>query len=366
MRKFNAENERLKRRYFTYLGEAQRYDKASVDAVAKSLSRFEEYSKFRDFKLFNINVAVAFKRHLAQQTNARTGETLSKSTLHHTLSALRNFFHWLAGQPGFRARLSYDDANYFNLSEKDVRVAQAQREPRSPTLEQVLAVVRTMPADTVLERRDRAIIAFTMITGVRVGALISLRMKHVDLDAGTVTQDAREVRTKNSKTFTTGFFPVSEELREIVTQWIKELRQDLCWGQDDPIFPATDSLRGNDGLFRPIGLKREHWATSEPVRGIFREAFAAVGLPYFNPHSLRKTLALIGERRCNTVEKMKAWSQNLGHDRVQTTLSSYGTLSTTRQIELIASMSREPGSDAGLETLAKQLVEAARAQAGRN
>lgn len=365
MRKFNAENERLKRRYFTYLREAQRYDEASVDAVAKALSRFESYSKYRDFKLFNINLAVAFKRHLAGERNARTGEALSKSTLHHTLTALRNFFHWLAGQPGFRARLSYEDANYFNLSEKDVRVAQAQREPRSPTLEQVLAVVRAMPADTILERRDRALIAFTMITGVRVGALISLRMKHVDLDAGAVTQDAREVRTKNSKTFTTCFFPVSGELREIVNQWIKELRQDLHWGQDDPIFPATDILRGNDGLFRSIGLKREHWATAEPVRQIFRGAFAAVGLPYFNPHSLRKTLALIGERRCNTAEKMKAWSQNLGHDRVQTTLSSYGNLSTNRQIELVANMSRDPGIDPELESLALQFVEAARAHAAR-
>jgi integrase len=221
-----------------------------------------------------------------------------------------------------------------------------------------------MPADTILQRRDRAVIAFTMITGVRVGALISLRMKHVDLDAGTVTQDAREVRTKNSKSFTTGFFPVSVELKEIVSRWIAELRENLCWGQDDPLFPATEILRGNDGLFRPIGLKREAWATAEPVRKLFRDAFAAVGLPYFNPHSLRKTLALIGERRCNTAEKMKAWSQNLGHDRVQTTLSSYGTLSVPRQIELVSAMSRDPGANASLESLAMQLVEAAKAQTG--
>jgi hypothetical protein len=35
-------------------------------------------------------------------------------------------------------------------------------------------------------------------------------------------------------------------------------------------------------------------------------------LPYFNPHSFRKTLALLGGRICKTPEEYKAWSQNLG------------------------------------------------------
>jgi hypothetical protein len=35
---YNAENERLKRRYFAYLKEAKRYSESSIDQVAKTLA----------------------------------------------------------------------------------------------------------------------------------------------------------------------------------------------------------------------------------------------------------------------------------------------------------------------------------------
>ena len=104
MKTHNAENERVKRHYLTYLKEAKRYGEASLDGVAKALHRFESYTRFRDFRSFRIEQAVAFKRHLAGQVNARTGERLSKATLYSTLTALRNFFHWLAGRGSRVAR----------------------------------------------------------------------------------------------------------------------------------------------------------------------------------------------------------------------------------------------------------------------
>src|ERR1700730_13161711 len=99
----NPDNERIKRRYFAYLKEAKRRGEPSVDAAAKALNRFEVHTRFRDFKAFHYEQAVAFKRHLAEQSNMRTGARLSKATLHSTLAALKAFFLWLAGQPGYRS-----------------------------------------------------------------------------------------------------------------------------------------------------------------------------------------------------------------------------------------------------------------------
>lgn len=48
----NANNERIKRRYFAYLKEAKRHSEPTVDAVAKPLSRFESHTKHRDFKAY--------------------------------------------------------------------------------------------------------------------------------------------------------------------------------------------------------------------------------------------------------------------------------------------------------------------------
>ena len=61
MIKHNAINERIKRQYFIFLKEAKRQNEASVDGVAKSISRFESYTKYRDFKAFHFEQAVGLK-----------------------------------------------------------------------------------------------------------------------------------------------------------------------------------------------------------------------------------------------------------------------------------------------------------------
>lgn len=356
----NANNERIKRRYFSYLKEAKRYNEASLDIVAQALHRFESYTRKREFKAFHIEQAVAFKRHLSEQVNVRTGEPLSKATMLSTLNALKNFFHWLAGQPGFRSRLSYADADYFNLSEKETRVARAKREPRVPTLDQIRHVIGSMPAHTEIELRDRALIAFTLLTGTRDRAIASLQLKHVDFEQGCVIQDARDVQTKFSKTFTTWFFPVGDETLAIVEQWVEYLLSQELWGRDDPLFPATRVAVGEDHKFGAVGLDRRHWRDAGPIRRIFKEAFERAGLLYFNPHSFRKTLALLGEQLCRTPEEFKAWSQNLGHEQVLTTFTSYGSVAASRQAEIIRSMAAPKDDEPDLERLAQQLMQAAR------
>ena len=100
---YNAANERIKRHYFTFLAEAQGHSEQTIDAVAKSIARFETY--------------------------ARSGPN---------------------------------------------------------------------------------VVAFTILTGARDGARASFKLRHIDIADGKIDQDAREVRTKFSKSFvTTGPHPVS-------------------------------------------------------------------------------------------------------------------------------------------------------------
>jgi integrase len=338
MTSYNAANERMKRQYFAYLTEAQGHGEQTIDAVAKAIARFEAYTRYKDFKTFHIEQAKAFKRDLAEQRADRSGEPLSKATLYATLTALKRFFVWLAGQPGYKSRICYSDAEYFNLSTKETRIAKATRPARVPTLEQIRHVIQNMPAATDIEQRNRALIAFTILTGARDGAIASFKLRHIDLADGKIDQDAREVRTKFSKSFVTAFFPVGDDIRAVVGDWVQYLRRDKLWGLDDPLFPATLVAVGDDLRFEAAGLDRKHWSNAGPIRTIFKEAFAAVGFPYFNPHSFRKTLALLGGELCKTPEQYKAWSQNLGHEHVLTTFTSYGDVSSQRQAEIIRGM----------------------------
>ena len=160
MAKHNAANERIKRDYLAYLKEAKGRDEATIDRVAASLARFEDSTGRKDFKRFHREQAVAFKRRLGEASNAKTGERRSKATIQSTLRDLKAFFFWLAHLPGFKSHIAYADADYFNMSDKDLAIARASRERAVPSLEQVAAVLAAMPAAKSAFLRSPRCIAF--------------------------------------------------------------------------------------------------------------------------------------------------------------------------------------------------------------
>lgn len=357
MKKHNTNNVRAIRSYCVFLKEAKRHSDASVDGVTKAINRFEEYTKYKDFKQFHFQQAVGFKKHLMAQKNVVTDKPLSKATLNTTLCHLKAFFQWLALQSGYRSRINYSDTEYFNLSEKDARIANAKRKRPVPTVEQVNQVLEAMPCMTSVEMRDQALVAFTLLTGARDSAVASLKLKHIDIAEQSLYQDAREVNTKFSKTFTTYFFPVGELSLQIFTEWVSYLTKELSFGPDDPLFPKTKVKNSPSRKFEAMGLQREHWTTAGPIRRIFKQAFKLADLPYYNPHSFRNTLVRLGEKLCSNAEEFKAWSQNLGHEGVLTTFYSYGDVADYRQAELLKKLA-QPRTEATpeMEALIQQTM----------
>jgi hypothetical protein len=120
-------------------------------------------------------------------------------------------------QPGYKSRLKYSDAEYFNLSGKDARVATARREQRAPTLEQIRHVIGAMPSATELDCRNRTLIVFTlrgllpdrsMLMGaiVIIDKSISLRTRipgNGEALFGRLEVEARDFGPKSSATFVT-------------------------------------------------------------------------------------------------------------------------------------------------------------------
>jgi hypothetical protein len=90
-----------------------------------------------------------------------------------------------------------------------------------------------------------------------------------------------EVKTKFSKSFTTWFFPVGDDIHQIVVDWVNYLRREKLWGRDDPLFPATKIVVGDRRHFEASGPDRKHWSSAGPIRAIFKGAFAAAGLPSY-------------------------------------------------------------------------------------
>lgn len=334
MRKLNEENERIKRRYLQYLKTAKRKDVSTVLKAAEGILRFEASTGYASFKKFRIEQVIKFQDRLNDATNKATGKPLSKSTIRSILSANKGFVFWLADPTGYKSRIRHSDADYFNMNAKGARVASAVRETPYPSMEMARHAFSYMPEGTETERRNKALFAFFMLTGARDGAVASLRLKHINMIDGCVYQDAREVKTKNSKTITTFFLPVDPEYLACFNNWVTYLRKDKLFGPDDALFPPP-RIGQVDGSFTVTGLKRETYQNANAIRAAIKEAFTRADLPPFTPHAFRKTLVKWADITYPTRQAFKAFSQNIGHSSVITTVSAYCPISSEEQGALI-------------------------------
>ena len=330
----NEKNERLKRRFLEYRKFARQLSDKTLDREIAALERFDVWNGRKDFARFRIEQAMGFRTHL-EQSKTKTGKPLGKSTMRSVLATLREFTLWLSQQDGFRSRIRAADADYFNLSRRDEAEARAAPPRPAPSINQAKRALALMPNATPHQKRDKAVFALLCLTGVRVAALVSLKIKHVDLEEQSVTQNPREVATKFGKVIDTFFAKGFDDAETAVADWMTYCDEVAFYGPDDPLFPATAIAAQSNSGFAASGFTREHWKTTEPVRKIVRIAFEAAGVPNYGPHAFRHMLARHAARHCTSVAELVATSQNLGHTDVLTTLRSYGQISRDEQRRLI-------------------------------
>jgi integrase/recombinase XerD len=358
--KNNPQNDRAKRDYLIWLKEAKQRSPATVEQSRHAIDRLETYTGFKNFGTFNKEQALGFKRALLSTLAARSGKPISIATVHHTLQAMKDFLAWLHGRPGYRRRINPADIAYLSLTIGEERQAHATGPKVYASLEEYRTALFAMPANTPIERRNQALLALMLLTCMRDGAAASLKLHDFSIERCQVFQDPRHVNTKFRKTIETDFYPVGDDVTRIIVEWVKLLAVDLKFGPDDPVFPKAKVAADSRRNFAVLGLSREHWSNASPIRKIFKEAFARVGLPYVPPHSIRDTLTQLAYRLELTPEQFKVWSQNMGHDKPLTTLNSYGHVTSDRKAEIMTGLRRgqprtEP-DDATTTSIARKVV----------
>lgn len=330
----NPSNERLRHAYIEHLRDARKHSDKTIDGAMRHLTELERFMSSKDFATLTKSQGKQFSDHLHQRPSKAGAETLSDSSIVHTLSDLKAFFDWLTTTKGWKVYA--ESIARLTPSRRVLMGLKTKPDKAPPTPGQIRQTLNAMDDLTAVGRRDRALVAFIYLTGMRIGAVISLRCKHVKLAECQVLQNAREVNTKFGKNMLTSWFPVGEDIKQIVVAWLKE-RLESGARPDAALFPAK--LR-----YRLPGAKTAEkdsfWKTSEPAREVFRAACQKADIQYINPHSTRDTLMLLGLEMCATWEELKAWSQNLGHEKFDTPLVHYGKLDTNRQNTLIQGLVR--------------------------
>ncbi len=347
----NSANEKIKRRYFSWLRGAKGYSEQTVVAIERALHQFELFTEYKDFKTFCERQATGFKTWLDAQR--RNGRPLSNTTKYHTLRHLNAYFSWLATQPGFRSRISLDAVSFLSLDRRTVREVLSPRPHRFPSLEQVTGLVMSIKGISEIDRRDRALISFLLLTGMRYQAVCSLSLGCFDAKRLVVFQDPRRgVHTKGGKAITTWILRFNEDLVKCVVDWADYLSQKRQFGPSDPFFPRTAIRQVEDGYsFQACGVEPVFWSGGNSIREILKTRTNDAGLPYFQPHSFRHAACQLALKLSKSPEELKALSQNFGHEQVTTTLRSYGTLDQERVADLISSLDFNSDAPRGSESV---------------
>lgn len=338
MAKVNVKNERVKRSFFRYLKNADGCCDSTINSIENAILLWQEFSKNEDFKLYNIDKAIEFKKWLVKRECR--GKQISPVTYYTYLRYLRKFFGWLVRETGYKSHVKPNAVDYLKITGKEERIA-TQISPRNyPSLDYVRKLVDSIKPRNEIDRRDRALISFTLLSGMRDKAIASLPIGCFDKEKLTILQNPRcGVETKFVKLIPTTLFRFDERMFGFIVEWVEHLAA-RGFGNKDPLFPRAKQEQGPDNLSFEVSSEVEpiYWQGAGRIREIFKKRAGDAGLPYFPPHTFRHLAINLAFKACKDGEQIKAISQNFGHEHVATTISVYGNYTPSQLTEIIQGM----------------------------
>lgn len=318
-KQFNPHNERIKFEYKKHLARIKRADEKTLRAVFQHIREFEELTDFQSFPKITSD-------EVSQYVDKLSKSGVSLSYLSHNVRALNQFFLWLQGEADYRNKMEPHLADYFSLSRNQRKMANAPNYRVSYDRAEIETAIDSMPINTIIERRNRALIAIQYLCGLRISELRTLPIKslkyHKDAQNYLVYVDPKVMDVKFAKTRCAFFMPFGQKYTQIVLDWKKELEA-LGFSEKAPLFPAIPTQFNQLNLLEPKP-KQEFIKSNSTIRTVFENTFHAVSLPYHCPHTFRHTIVRWAETQTPAV--FNAVHHSLGHADIKTTFMSYGTL----------------------------------------
>jgi integrase len=182
-----------------------------------------------------------------------------------------------------------------------------------------------------------------MLSGMRIGAFVTLPLSCVDVPARKVRQlPEMGVQTKNSKAAVTFLlpFPEAPKLFDVVTAWDEYMREfkrdDLNW------YPAlvTAGNYSGEGV-APGLLTGKYTGRAEAFKQGLKQLCERAGVPYKSPHKIRHGFGVYGVKKSKNIAQLKAISQNMMHANIGITDGIYGKLAEDDLADIISNFGLE-------------------------
>jgi integrase len=209
------------------------------------------------------------------------------------------------------------------------------------TLEDAIKVVTfPTPKDTLRYQRDQAALAFLFLSGMRIGAFVTLPVCCVDLKKRRVAQLPKFfVQTKNTKAAITFLLPIPE-LLGVVTRWDEYIRN-LAESEMLSWYTKLDGtgmrIDTKDAVTEDRIVTGRRMAFSQGMRELCEMA----GVKYRSPHKLRHGHGVYGVETARDMKDLKAVSQNLMHANVGITDGIYGRLAEEGVSDAISTLTSD-------------------------
>jgi len=325
----NRQNYLDVQKFITYQREIKQVAEKTADA---QWSRLRHLIEWADEVLFSLAMSrrPTFPAYAELQVTEQ-GMPYSASHLSALFKTCRAFLMWARQE--FPVRYKHLELNWIqSLRPSRGRSEAAELQTRKLyTLEDVLQLVNT-PAHSTAQWRIRAAVAFLFLSGMRVGAFVTLPIKAVNLGISQIIQaPGLGVHTKNSKAAKTYLLNIPE-LMAVVREWDQLVRATL---PADAYWYAHLSRFGELTTERPKGNRDE---VRHALRDDLIDLCDRAEIEYLSPHKLRHGFAVYGLKSAKTIAQMKAISQNLMHSNMGITDGIYGKLVDDDVRDIIAGL----------------------------
>lgn len=325
----NRENWLDVKEYLDYLDNVRQADPKTVSRVRTLLRYLLEWAGDKPFPRAAENRQV-FPAYLTKTRNDGAAGVLAPATMKKTCEYTRNFFDYIR-----RAHLR----RYRSISPTWIDTI---RPPRSMSMQSKLRTheyytldemvrIAEAPVESLREERDRAAMVFLYLSGMRVGAFVSLPINCVDVHKGKVWQEPeRGVRTKNKKAAVTAMLSIGE-LNPVVMAWDKKVRESL---PNDAIWYSTIDQGSDHLVYQNRSAEGRRLLLSDGMKSLCGSA----GVEYKSPHKLRHGHVVYALKLVKDMAGLKAVSQNVMHSSVAITDGIYGALLEDDVHDLIHSL----------------------------
>lgn len=319
----NIKNIKVIREYATWLLQAKGYSDATIDKMLRAVHLYEEYTENKDFSTFNKDKAIKFKKWLKNKENK--GRSLAFNSYRTYLIHLKRFFEWLLTQSGYKSKINAANVEYLKINRRESRIAAQKHIRKFPLIDYITSLANSIEGKTDVELRDRALISFTFLTGMRDSAIISLPMKAVDISKMFVIQDPElGVRTKFGKTIYSKIFHFDPGLVKHFVDYYRHLSS-KGFSANNPVFPRSKIVQGTNSMsfVESTQIEPVFWESTTSIREIFKKYAQKMNLDYYPPHAFRHSAMYYALKLSRNGDEVKAISQNFGHEEISTTISVY-------------------------------------------